>query len=73
MNALKFLQGKKTYIVVAGALIVTGVHLVGLIDLETTEMALVALGFGGLATLRAGIVNALKQAKEGVETKPPVA
>lgn len=71
MDVLKFLKGKKTYILVASALIVTGVHLVGLIDLESTEMALVALGFGGLATLRSGIQNALAQARaDGAANKP---
>ena len=71
MDVLKFLRGKKTYILVAGALIVTAVHLVGIIDLETTEMALVALGFGGLATLRAGIQNALAQGKADAATQKP--
>lgn len=64
MDILKFLQGKKTYILVAAALVVAGLHLAGVLDEGAANTALTVLGFGGIATLRAGIVNALAKAKE---------
>ena len=63
MDVLTYLRGKKTYSLVACALGVVALNLTGLLDDTATNMALAALGFGGLATLRAGIVNALAQAK----------
>ena len=60
---LTFLRGKKTYILVACGLAVSAFDMTGMITDNTANTALAALGFGSLATLRAGIVNALAQAK----------
>lgn len=70
-NVLEFLRGKKTYLMVAGALVVAGLHMLGVIEEGATTTALAVLGFGGLATLRAGIVNALAQAKADKAETPP--
>jgi hypothetical protein len=71
MNVLTFLRGKKTYILVACALAVAGLDLIGVINDASANTALVVLGFGTVATLRAGIMNALAKAKaEGAAEKP---
>lgn len=70
---LKFLQGKKTYILVACALVVAGMDLSGVIDDGAANTALAVLGFGSVATLRAGIVNALAQAKAEAAAQKPAA
>ena len=69
MNVLKFLQGKKTYILVATGLVVAGLHLVGLLDSETTNTALGFLGLGTVATLRSAIKNLLSN--RDAESAPP--
>ena len=63
MGVLKFLRGKKTYILVGAALVVAAGHMVGLLDVDSTNTALAVLGFGSIATLRAGIVAALAASK----------
>lgn len=50
---LKLLEGKKTYISSALAGIVIALHLSGVLTLEQANMALAALGFAGIAALRA--------------------
>lgn len=70
---LTFLRGKKTYILVAGALVVAGLDMGGLVSDSSANMALSVLGFGGLATLRAGITNALAQAKVDAAGQKPAA
>lgn len=71
MDILKFLQGKKTYILVAAALGVAGAYVAGVIDEATANTALAVLGFGSIATLRAGIVNSLAQAKKPADPVAP--
>jgi hypothetical protein len=74
MQILTLLRGKKTYIVVGCALIVASLHLVGVIGDGPTETALKVLGFGGFATLRAGIASALAEARaQAAPTTPPSA
>jgi hypothetical protein len=63
MELVKLFRGSKTYILVACGLVVAGLHLSGMISDEAANTSLTVLGFGGLATLRAGISNALAQAK----------
>lgn len=73
MNAaLTFLRGKKTYILVACGLVVGALDVTGTIDDATANTALTFLGLGTVATLRAGITNALAQAKaQGAAAAPP--
>lgn len=52
------LPGKKTYLVVAAAALVLVAYALHWIDEQTADMLLAALGFGGLAALRAGIHKA---------------
>ena len=54
---LQKLQGKKTYLVAAAALGVTGAYILGFIGVDTANTILTLLGFGGLITLRAGITK----------------
>ena len=77
MEILTFLKGKKTYILVACGLAVAALHVLGVIDETTANTALTVLGLGSVATLRAGIVNALALAKgetaEAAVVEPPAA
>jgi hypothetical protein len=52
---MQTLQGKKTYIVATVAGIALVAHLLGYIDRETFQAVLVALGIGGIVTLKAGM------------------
>jgi len=52
---METLKGYKTYIVGALGLAVTGMWLAGVIDTATANQCIVALGFGGMITLRAGM------------------
>lgn len=61
LNILNFLSGKKTYIVSGCALVVIACWMFGVIEQDTAEKALVALGFGGAITLRAAITKAAAQ------------
>ena len=70
---LTFLRGKKTYILVACALAVAGLDMTGVIDDGSANTALTVLGFGGLATLRAGVTSALAQAKADAAGQKPAA
>lgn len=70
MTLLALFRGSKTYILVAGGLVVAGLHLAGLIGDDTANTTLAVLGFGSLATLRAGITNALAQAKATTQAPP---
>lgn len=71
MAVLKFLRGKKTYILVGAAFVVAGLHLIGVIDEDSANTALGVLGLGSIATLRAGIAAALAAAKaEGAAEMP---
>jgi hypothetical protein len=53
------LLGKKTYIVAAVAVIVTGLHGMGYIDDQTYKVSMGILGPLGLMTLRAGIARTM--------------
>ena len=70
MGLLNLFRGSKTYILVACGLIVAGLHLAGLISDEAANTTLAVLGFGSLATLRAGITNALAAAKSSDQAAP---
>ena len=72
-SILTFLRGKKTYILIACALAVSGMDMTGLIDDGSANTALTVLGFGSLATLRAGITTALAQAKADAAGQKPAA
>lgn len=61
MDVLTFLKGKKTYILVACGLAVSGLHHLGVLDEDTANTALGVLGIGSIATLRAGIAALLKK------------
>ena len=54
-NLVEFLKGKKTYIVVGLGLVVLTLKVTGVLDSTIADSILVALGMGGLATLRLGI------------------
>ena len=54
-NLVEFLKGKKTYIVVGLGLVVLALKVTGVLDSTIADSILVALGMGGLATLRLGI------------------
>lgn len=54
-SVLEFLSGKKTYLQAAAGVAVIGAYLFGLLDQETAGTLVAALGFGSIATLRAGI------------------
>lgn len=71
MDVLTFLRGKKTYILVGCGLVVGALHSVGVIDDSAANTALGFLGLGALATLRAGIQNALAQAKADAAAQKP--
>ena len=73
MKVLTFLQGKKTYILVACALVVAGLHVGGVLDTDSTNIALAALGMGSLATLRSAITTMLAQRGSVPPTAPPAA
>ena len=57
MKMLEFLSGKKTYIVGALGMGVTGLWMFGMISADQATQALTALGFGGAMTLRAAIAK----------------
>ena len=52
-----FLSGKKTYILAGGGALVTAAWLLGWMDRDTYEAAMAFLGFGGLATVPAGVAK----------------
>ena len=52
-----FLSGKKTYLLAGGGAVVTMAWLLGWVDRDTYEAVMAFLGFGGLATLRAGVAK----------------
>ena len=52
---MKWLSGKKTYVVAVLVAVVTAAHQLGKIDAATYTTLLGLLGAGGLATLRAGV------------------
>ena len=52
---IDFLRGKKTFILVALALVVLGLKLAGIVDDATANTILTALGLGSLATLRLAV------------------
>ena len=66
-SVLSFLNGKKTYIVVLLGLVVIGASMLGVIDTETANSALVALGLGGAVTLRAAIAKAQAAAEQATQ------
>lgn len=49
-----FLKGKKTFLIASAAGLVVALKLSGVVDEETANTVLTLLGFGGLATLKAG-------------------
>jgi hypothetical protein len=55
---LKFLSGKKTYIVGVVAGVVTAIHYMGFMDVETYQKVMGFLGSVGLITLRMGVSKA---------------
>ena len=55
MKIFKKLEGYKTYIVGSLGITVVALHVIGVVDYETTVTILQALGFGGLLTLRDAI------------------
>lgn len=57
MNVLKLLSGKKTYILAGGGIVVVAGYMLGLLDKDTADTALAALGFGSVATLRVAIAK----------------
>lgn len=61
LDILKFLSGKKTYIVSVLALGVIALWLFGVIEQEAAEKMLTALGVSGMITLRAAIAKAEQQ------------
>lgn len=67
---LNFLNGKKTYLTCALALIVIALWMGGLLEPGTAEQALIALGFGGAITLRAAIAKA-QAAQQAGQASPP--
>lgn len=57
LDLIKFLSGRKTYIVSALALVVVGLWMFGLIDQDAAEKMLATLGVSGVITLRAAIAK----------------
>lgn len=64
---LDLLNGKKTYLVSGAALLVVAGWMFGYIDQAIAEKALVALGFGGAITLRAGIAKSEAKAEQATQ------
>lgn len=60
MTLLQFLQGKKTYLVVAVGVIVNGLYAMGYIPAVDLPVVNTVLAFLGLAALRSTIANASK-------------
>ena len=52
---MKFLKGKKTYMMAALLVVVTGLRYQGVIDQNTFETLSVLLGAGSVAALRSGM------------------
>ena len=50
---MDFLSGKRTYILAAAGMVLTGMQLLGFIDMQTYGTLMGLIGAGGLATLRA--------------------
>lgn len=67
---LAFINGKKTYILVALGLTVQSVNLLGYLDESTSNTILAYLGLGTIATLRAGIAKLLTDAPASGATPP---
>lgn len=53
MKLLEYLRGKKTYILSGLGVVVVALWALGVIDQDTADKLLVALGFGSVAALRA--------------------
>ena len=54
---VEFLSGKKTYIMTGLGTIVLGLWMFGVITTEQANYAVAALGFGSIASLRAGFAK----------------
>ena len=54
---LGLLSGKKTYLLAAVAVVLTGLHVLGYINDTTYNLALTLTGAGTVASLRAGITK----------------
>jgi hypothetical protein len=54
-NMIDLLKGKRTYLLVVAAFAVIAGYLFGWIDQTTADVILPILGFGSVASLRAGI------------------
>ena len=55
MQLVKWLQGKKTFLVAIGIAVVVGLQAAGILDTEIANTILGFLGASGLITLRAGL------------------
>ena len=58
LKAMKWLQGKKTYIVVIVGVLVNGLHAMGYITEEHIKIINYILGFLGIGAVRSGISKA---------------
>lgn len=64
MTTMKYLDGKKTYIVSSVGAILTGLLLAGIIDAETWAALFALTGAGSVAALRHGIEKIEKEDTE---------
>ena len=65
MPTLSTLSGSKTYILTGAGIILTVLYILKVIDVEQWTAGMGLLGFGSIATLRAGV------AKSGPESQKP--
>jgi hypothetical protein len=70
MNVLAFLNGKKTYITATLALLVVGLWSFQIVDDGMATQALVALGFGGMITLRHAMTTTSAAVVDAAASQP---
>ena len=69
-NILAFLQGKKTYIMVAAGLLTLIAMKLGYITSNTADTLFLFEGFGSIAALRAAVTNEVNNAFDQLEPVP---